>query len=589
MQTQSHTKQAAKRSKRVPSGTKPVAGFFETGITCLSRTIREHLSQVLDSSNLRDAYLLSNLTTKLGSAEVTEEQRAKAAIDGWYADEAFNRKTTRRLMKLWRYETDHTIHGVDVRLLLGEASALIAETLGPWSHEFYKDSSFTNGAAVGYGKAQGDPVFKYAGVLTTTPLAVIRLTGLLAATPAWYDYHAEKSGFERTFRVVPGEHGFTVSKNAETDRYCSKQPTGNMLLQKALGYRIRCRLKLVGIDLDDQSKNREAARRASITRRDATIDLKSASNSVVCALLLWLLPADWLREIMATRSPLCKPTPDSPWVKTEMVGAMGNGFTFELESLVFWALAETVRRISRSRGKVLVFGDDLIAPVHSIHMTMALYQFCGFRINRDKSFWTGSFRESCGGHYDNGLDITPIYIRKPITDTTRVIWFLNKLRAWAEIDGVCDDRVWPLYRKLQRKYVSPELWGGVRSSSITSLWTPHERRSRLTFKVKRTRLYGVPALLRTFQYSRDSSYRLIRNRIDSLKLCGDMDVQAYYEVFGAVPISESMEYLTSISVAPAFVAKNPEWSERPCPTFEAENRMIRNALAVIAQRAAPLP
>jgi len=570
MQTQSHTKQAAKRSKTRDPSRKPVTGFYETGITCLSRTIHEHLSQVLCSSSLRDSYLLANLTSKLGVEGVTQEDRANAAVDGWYADEAFNRRTTRRLESLWSGHSDHTIHGVDVRQVLGVASTLIAELLGPWSHKFYEDSSFTNGAAVGYGKAKGDPVFKYAGVLTTTPLALSRVAALVCATPAWYDYHAEKSGFEHTFRVVPGEHGFTVPKNAETDRYCSKQPTGNMMLQKAIGFHIRSALKRVSINLDDQSRNREAARRASITLRDATIDLKSASNSVVCALLKWLLPADWLNEIMVARSPLCRPSPTSPWVRTEMVGAMGNGFTFELESLVFWALAEAVKQISRSRGKVLVFGDDVIAPVHCIHMIMAVYQYCGFRINRDKSFWTGTFRESCGGHYDRGLDITPIYIRKPITDTTRIIWFLNKLRAWSEVDGVCDDRVWPLYRKLQRKYISPELWGGTRDSSITSLWTPHGRRSRLTFKVGRRRLSGVPAMLRTFQYCRDSSYRLIRSRIDSLGLCGKMDVQAYFEVFGAVPVSESMEYLTSISVAPEFVAPNPEPVVRHCPKFYAE-------------------
>lgn len=570
MQTKSHTKGTAKQSKPANPLRVPSAGYFQTGITCLSESIHEHLSEVLNSGCLRDSYLLANLTSKLGREGVTEQDRAQAAIDGWYADEAHNRKTTRRLKRLWDGQLEHTIHGVEIRQILGLASTIIADLLGPWSHEFYKESSFTNGSAVGYRKASGDPVFKYAGVLTTTPLALSRVAALVCATPAWYEYHLAKSGFENTFRVVPGEQGFTVTKNAETDRYCSKQPTGNMLLQKAIGWIIRQRLKLVGINLDDQSKNREAARRASITLKDATIDLKSASNSIVCLLLQWLLPADWLNEIMVARSPLCQPTPSSPWVKTDMVGAMGNGFTFELESLVFWALAEAVRQISRSRGKILVFGDDVVAPVHCIHMIMAVYQFCGFRINRDKSFWTGTFRESCGGHYDNGLDITPIYIRKPITDTTRVIWFLNKLRAWSEIDGVCDDRVWPLYRKLQRKYVRPELWGGVRESSITSLWTPHKRRKRLAFNVYRRQLHGIPRLLRTFQYSRDSAFRLLQSRVDGEKLGSSMDIQTYYEVFGTTPQTESMGYLTSLSVTPEFIEPNEEHVVRQCPKFFAE-------------------
>lgn len=463
---------------------------------CQASTVASALSDVLTTDTFRDRYLLSSLLSKLGTEAVSDEQREQAAIDSWYADERHNRKTTIRLQKYWRGEFhDKCILGVPVRSLLGVAADLIASVLPKWDHAFYERSAFTNGASVGYGKRVGDPVYKYDGKLTVTPLAYSRVVALVNATPTWRDHLISLKGdVVKHVRIVPGEHGFTVAKNAETDRYCSKQATGNMLLQKAHGNVIRDALLTVGIDLNDQSRNRNAARRASRHGRDATIDLKSASNSVTCLLVSILLPSDWVNEIMVARSPLCKPRRSDPWVKTEMVGAMGNGFTFELESLIFWALAEACRICTRSSGRTLVYGDDVVAPTKCIHHVMALYGFCGLRINPDKSFWSGKFRESCGGHFYEGNDVTPIYIRKPITDTTRMIWFLNKLRSWAggESADICDDRVWPLYKRLRRKFVCATLWGGVRSNSITSLWGPGPRRTRLCFGIRTREISVLP-------------------------------------------------------------------------------------------------
>lgn len=545
----------------------PLSGIEYQTFGCQSSSLHSALVGILDESQFRDRYLLDSFLSKLGTEAVSEDDRAQRAVDGWIADEQFNAKTTRRLRRLiddmsW----DPVIHGIRVRALLGEAQALILDTIGEWRNEYYGlYARFTNGASVGYNKAMGDPWYKYDGKLTATPLAIQRVVAIVENSPLWRQHLSLRYGcVMNAIKMVPGEIGFTVPKNASTNRFCSKQATGNMLCQTAIGGALRDLLRAVGINLNDQSNNRIAALRASITQLDATLDLKSASNSVVLLLCWLLLPLSWYREIDAVRSPLCQPQAGMAWQRTEMVGAMGNGFTFELETLIFWALAEACRKLTRSRGRTLAYGDDVITPVNCVHHVRALYGFCGFRINADKSFWTGDFRESCGGHYKGGVDVTPIYVRKPINNTSRMLWFLNSLRKWAAIGDICDDRLWPLYRKLRRKYISPTLWGGVRASSISSLWSPGERRRRLHLGIHRRRLVGRPAVIRWMQYASPELQHIIA-RCEAFG-----DPQVYYEIFGEVPISASMSYLTTNDDIPLGTMSNKEHRADALPLWAAE-------------------
>jgi hypothetical protein len=85
---------------------------------------------------------------------------------------------------------------------------------------------------------------------------------------------------------------------------------------------------------------------------------------------------------------------------------MGNGFTFELESLIFFAIASC----SCDAGIVSVYGDDIIVPSQYATDVMKNLEMCGFSLNWDKSFIDGPFRESCGGDYFEGFDIRPVYV-----------------------------------------------------------------------------------------------------------------------------------------------------------------------------------
>jgi hypothetical protein len=199
-----------------------------------------------------------------------------------------------------------------------------------------------------------------------------------------------------------------VPKSAKTDRPIAVEPRWNMFFQKGLGRYIRNRLKHFGVNLDHQGLNQALATYSSYTGKYATVDLASASDTVSREVVLALLPEPWLTILTALRSPAYRL--DGEWHSYEKWSSMGNGYTFELESLLFWALCSSVN------DDVAIYGDDLVVPTESYETIVRVLEFCGFRVNPDKSFSSGYFRESCGQDAFNGVSVTPIYWKEPLDD-----------------------------------------------------------------------------------------------------------------------------------------------------------------------------
>lgn len=222
-------------------------------------------------------------------------------------------------------------------------------------------------------------------------------------------------GFQPHLEVVPGNKVTTVPKNWKTDRCIAIEPDWNMFFQLGVGSMIRRRLQRYGILAPTaQLTNRWLARWGSWTGYVATLDLSMASDTVSLALCEALLPADWFKVLMDLRSPVGE-LPDGKVVAYEKISSMGNGFTFELETLIFWALARAVCRKDDWQ-YVSVYGDDIIVPAHAAPAMVDILTMVGFSLNSEKSFSEGPFRESCGGHYWEGHDVTPFYVReKPRT------------------------------------------------------------------------------------------------------------------------------------------------------------------------------
>jgi len=278
--------------------------------------------------------------------------------------------------------------------------------------------------------------------------------------------------------IVPGNVLFTVPKKTDIDRVACKEPDLNMFIQKGIGSYFRKSLRRIGINLNDQSINRSLARVGSITGELATLDLSSASDSVSESLVALLLPEIWFTLLDAVR---CQVTIiDGEEHRNHMFSSMGNGFTFELESLLFYTLARATAFFTGTRGRISVYGDDIICPTDMSSSLIWVLQYFGFSINPEKSFVEGPFRESCGGHYHNGLDITPFYIRKPIQTMEDLIDVANKLREWSEVDGVgCLDPETEEIWFWLKSFIPNELWGGSDTQFKYQLVSPDTSCMRL--------------------------------------------------------------------------------------------------------------
>jgi hypothetical protein len=243
------------------------------------------------------------------------------------------------------------------------------------------------------------------------------------------------------FQVVEYDRFTTVPKNWKTRRSIAIQPTANLFLQKGIGRMIRNRLRRDGIDLDDQSRNQILASRA-FKDGYATIDLAKASDSVSSELVDLLLPPSWVIPMRDLRTRFTKIGDHMHHLNK--FSAMGNGFTFELESLIFYSLLyATIRCEARDfESEIAVYGDDLIVHQKHFKRVVEVLNYCGFSINDDKSFSEGHFFESCGKHYFGGFDVTPVFQKKIVNSLPEAMRCSNRLFRWAHFsEGFLDRRV----------------------------------------------------------------------------------------------------------------------------------------------------
>lgn len=271
-----------------------------------------------------------------------------------------------------------------------------------------------------------------------------KFTSRLDVTPQLYPYW--RSLVTETWsRNVPLDLNLRASnkvtfvpKDAKTDRAIAIEPHLNIYVQLGIGALLRRQLRLAGLDLDHQAlSNRRAAGRA-ISSQLATIDLSSASDTIASEVVKLLLPVDWYALLSLARCEYSQ-LPGGEEVRLEKFSSMGNGFTFELETLIFLALA----RASGDRDAV-AFGDDIILKQENAPVLIQTLKILGFKVNERKTFLAGTFFESCGADYWRGRNIRPFYLKGVYSDvTTAVIRVANKIRLYAHrrnLDFGCDVR-----------------------------------------------------------------------------------------------------------------------------------------------------
>ena len=258
----------------------------------------------------------------------------------------------------------------------------------------------------------------------------------LHITPRLYPYRFSLIG--PVWRGFPGSDFIvndvsrttTVPKNAKTDRVIAVEPHMNIFVQKGIGKLIRQRLKLFGVDLSTQSWNQFLASKAQEWSL-STIDLKGASDSVSRRLVRYLLPNGWYELLNAARVDYT--TLAGGRVELEKFSSMGNGFTFELETLIFYAAC-----IACGAHKALtaVYGDDIIVERSVSEKLIEVLNFIGFETNKKKTFLEGNFFESCGTDWYEGIDVRPFYLQGDYVDDTQCrLYIPNALRRYAHRRG----------------------------------------------------------------------------------------------------------------------------------------------------------
>jgi hypothetical protein len=260
------------------------------------------------------------------------------------------------------------------------------------------------------------------------------------AYPLWGAELRKNSSFP-VFEV--GNVVVTVPKNSKTDRVIAIEPGLNLWFQLGIGKVIRRKLRRHGIDLSEQSRNQWLAKLGSESPFYATVDFSSASDSISKKLVEELLPPDWFLLLDACRSHFGSIEGKS--FLHEKFSSMGNGFTFELESLIFFAAAACVcESMGYNSSMVSVYGDDVILPSPCFELFSSFSRYLGFIVNMGKSFTHGYFRESCGAYWFDGVDVKPIFLREMVRTPLQVYRLANAIRRQAHTRNLgygCDARL----------------------------------------------------------------------------------------------------------------------------------------------------
>jgi hypothetical protein len=210
-----------------------------------------------------------------------------------------------------------------------------------------------------------------------------------------------------------------VPKSYKTFRTISMEPSSLQYFQqgvwKVIDQYVRSHPYLRRrIDFHDEGRNRALAQKGSIDGSYATIDLSAASDSVGYDLVKRVFKGTWLlRYIVATRSSQTL-LPTGSTVSLRKFAPMGSALCFPIETILFAAICAHVTRGLGVSGDFSVYGDDIIVPLNCTDRLIRVLMNLGFRVNLKKSFTseTCHYRESCGGEYLSGFDVTPMRISR---------------------------------------------------------------------------------------------------------------------------------------------------------------------------------
>jgi len=377
--------------------------------------------------------------------------REKVAFDGWLASEVRCAETNRWFRSYWAGEIP-PLRG-PVSEVLHHAQRKISEILGylPSSAKL-THGRFGPGSDLDTVGSKISSYYKYSGSGSCTP-GVLSLFDTLGVENDDRRLDAlEECTLTNTSRLT------FVPKTAKTDRAICIEPRWNMFFQLGIGDYMSDRLALFGVDVRNQETNKDLARSAYALGL-STIDLSSASDSISKNLVLDLLPDDWSDYLFRLR---CSSTNyRGATYKLEKISSMGNGFTFPLETLIFYGLAYGVgKTLGLAPWFINAYGDDLIIPSEGTALLTEVLELLGFSVNTGKSYSSGPFYESCGADFFRGVNVRPIFLKERVNNVERAFRLANQITEFAR--RACN------YRGAHARYMVS--WSVVLHRIPKSLW-----------------------------------------------------------------------------------------------------------------------
>lgn len=281
-------------------------------------------------------------------------------------------------------------------------------------------------------------------------------------------YHAlpflnqRKSGFRPCREYTAVDYVAAVPKSYKTYRIVSPQdPIKNFLSGQVWDELDACLGHNPQLGYTDQSDSRYGAFLGSVTGRAATIDLSQASDRIPVSLIWETFPdefCDLISDITCREFALFgyTLTPSSqdgkkvyqldgpnrevrkaqkrnsaggrlPILRYGMYASMGSRTTYLVESVFFLAvcrLSESYYRCyTKDYGDLippLVVGDDIVIDSKVAPWTMSLLEVFNAKVNPEKSYASGYYREACGAEYYGGYSTRTQYCPREVLDPNDV-------------------------------------------------------------------------------------------------------------------------------------------------------------------------
>ncbi len=347
--------------------------------------------------------------------------RAKRAADAFFEIEEELKDSRKEISESWTNETER-INSI----LFGDVYSKVENDLRNGAYNFKHGPGSVSERVYGIRK------YSVAQSLWTKRLDhVLPYDEICFANPRhWLDSRDSGTALppssELAMRVI------LVPKTQKTPRVIAADQTVNQYVQQGIHLSLLKSIKednalRHAVDWTDQSRQRLLALKGSIDGSVATLDLSEASDRVHVSLVAKMLKNHRLLKSVVFACRTTRADFSGRTIFLEKFAPMGSALCFPFETMLFtviviqsvlkeWQLPVTRNNVMKALKRVSLYGDDIIVPTETaISVRNGLESF-GLKVNSRKSFWTGEFRESCGGDYFRGTDVTPVYLRYNLLD-----------------------------------------------------------------------------------------------------------------------------------------------------------------------------